>query len=208
MCHVYESCEHVKDAFEVTAIEINNEDELESAIKRDAASLVLHIAKHGNCETVCEYCCGYGSLECLKIAHRFDCPWNWRTCANAAEYGHLECLNYAHENGCKWDSMAAFNGHLRCLEYAHENGCEWDEKTYVLAAKNGHLKCLRYAHKNNCPWDEEIYSVVAHNGHLEYVRSVRENCLVWENVTSFKVHDNCLKYICLYFYTNKHIKLM
>ena len=26
-----------------------------------------------------------------------------RTCSDAARGGHLECLKYAHEKGCPWD---------------------------------------------------------------------------------------------------------
>ena len=59
------------------------------------------------------------------------------------------------EHGCPWDEKtcaeAAFNGDLECLKYAHENGCPWDEETCAEAAQYGHLECLKYAHENGCP---------------------------------------------------------
>ena len=69
-----------------------------------------------------------GHLECLKYARKNWCPWDNRTCDNAARYGHLECLRYA-----------------------RNNGCPWDEKTCMNAAENGHLECLRYARAHGCP---------------------------------------------------------
>jgi len=82
------------------------------------------------------------------------CPWDTKTCSEAALMGHLDCLKYAHENGCPWDtktcSEAALMGHLDCLKYAHENGCPWDTKTCSEAAEGGHFDCLKYAHENGC----------------------------------------------------------
>jgi hypothetical protein len=39
----------------------------------------------------------------LKWARENGCPWDERTCANAAEGGHLEVLKWARANGCPWD---------------------------------------------------------------------------------------------------------
>ena len=39
----------------------------------------------------------------LKWARENGCPWDWETCASAAERGHLEVLKWARENGCPWD---------------------------------------------------------------------------------------------------------
>jgi hypothetical protein len=33
---------------------------------------------------------------------RNGCPWDWLTCAHAAEGGHLEVLKWARANGCPW----------------------------------------------------------------------------------------------------------
>ena len=43
--------------------------------------------------------CCRNDLECLKYAHENGCPWDKKTCSEAALNGHLECLQYAHENG-------------------------------------------------------------------------------------------------------------
>ena len=95
--NAYKSYQIIQYALDVNATKITNDDELESAIKQnDVTLLVLYIATHDDCKTVCDYCCEYGSLECLKIAHRFECPWNWRTCEIAVKCGQLECLKYAY----------------------------------------------------------------------------------------------------------------
>ena len=71
-------------------------------------------------------------------AHRNGCPWDKRTCEEAAENGHLEVLQYAHSRKCPWDETtcagAVAGGHLECLRYARRNGCPWDEPTKALAA--------------------------------------------------------------------------
>ena len=36
-------------------------------------------------------------MECLQYAHAHDCPWDWESCAEAAEGGHWACYQYAHE---------------------------------------------------------------------------------------------------------------
>ena len=44
----------------------------------------------------------------LPYARENGCPWDYRTCDNAAKYyewyDNLECLKYAHENGCPGSS--------------------------------------------------------------------------------------------------------
>ena len=67
-------------------------------------------------------------MKALRCAENF--PWDWRTCAGAAEGGQLEVL--------KW---------LR------ENGCPWCERTCMSAAKGGHLEILKWARENGCPWN-------------------------------------------------------
>ena len=67
------------------------------------------------------------SVSRLQLARENGCPWDWRTCANAAGNGHLGALQWARENECPWDedtcNSAARNGHLEVLQWARENGC-------------------------------------------------------------------------------------
>jgi hypothetical protein len=92
-------------------------------------------------------------LKVLKYTHENGlvstggrCPWDSKTCENAARGGHLEVLKYAHENRCPWDwktcADAASGGHLECLKYAHENGCYWDWRTCYNATSKGIWKYL------------------------------------------------------------------
>lgn len=68
-------------------------------------------------------------------------------CETAERHGHLDCLRLAHEIDIPWDastpSAAANSVHLECLMYIHENMCIWDERTCNKAAAAGHLHCLR-----------------------------------------------------------------
>jgi hypothetical protein len=52
----------------------------------------------------------------LKWARANGCPWNERTCANAAEGGHIELLRWARENGAPWSEttrrIAAAKGYV------------------------------------------------------------------------------------------------
>ena len=126
----------------------------------------------------------HGHLDCLKLAHLEDCPWNENTCYYAAYFGHLDCLAYAHENGCEWGestyNAASGNGHLDCLKYLHEKGCTWDGCKFDKhvcrnAAMMGHLEKLRYAHENGAPWDEWTCHYALEHGHFDCLMYAIEN---------------------------------
>ena len=57
-------------------------------------------------------------------------------------------LKWARENGCPWDKRtcdnAARNGHLELLKWARKNGASWDEWTSSYALKGKHFKIVRY----------------------------------------------------------------
>jgi hypothetical protein len=101
--------------------------------------------------------------------------------------GGLKCLRYAHENGCPWDektcSEAAAGGHLECLRYAHENGCPWNKETCYCAVADGRLDCLKYAHENGCPWDvDQLREMKINNGYvktylMEHLVTSKGNCV-------------------------------
>jgi hypothetical protein len=40
-------------------------------------------------------------IDCLQYAHKNGCPWDSKTCYNAALHGDIDCLQYAHEHGVK-----------------------------------------------------------------------------------------------------------
>ena len=71
-----------------------------------------------------------GSVSMVEWLRKRACPWNERTCSEAAKAGHLDMLKYLHKNECPWNestcSKAAKGGHLDVLKYAHENGCPFD----------------------------------------------------------------------------------
>jgi hypothetical protein len=80
-----------------------------------------------NDTTLCCTAAQYGQLECLRVLHEHNFPWNALVCAGAAAFGHLACLRYAHEHGCPWNGLvittAVHYGHHECADYARDNGC-------------------------------------------------------------------------------------
>ena len=81
------------------------------------------------------------------------CPWNERTCSDAAKGGHLHVLQWlrAQDPPCPWDertcAAAAEDGNLHVLQWmrAQDPPCPWDEVTCSDAAKGGHLHVLQWA---------------------------------------------------------------
>ncbi len=120
---------------------------------------------------------GGGHLEVLKWARNQGCPWNARTCANAAEKGHLEVLQWARSQGCPWDELtcawAALKGHLEVLQWARSRGCAWDEDTCAFAAHGGHLEVLQWARSQGYPWNERTCAYAARGGHLDMLKWAR-----------------------------------
>jgi len=50
------------------------------------------------------------------------CPWDEKTCANAAEGGHLKVLQWWRANGCPWDRNTRVVARGYILEWAVANG--------------------------------------------------------------------------------------
>ena len=94
---------------------------------------------------------GRGKIESLTCVRANGCPWDWRTCASAAEEGHLEVLQWARQNGCPWCEWtcvyAARGGHLEVLQWARQNGCPWDERAWLEAL----TRCRPYLLEHGCP---------------------------------------------------------
>lgn len=79
----------------------------------------------------------------------------YQICNIAANNDYYDLLEYAHKYGCPWNedttANAAAEGNLYCLIFLHENGCPWDERTCALSMANGHFSCLHYAQQNGAP---------------------------------------------------------
>ena len=84
------------------------------------------------------------ALKCSEKKERF--------CWKMAENGNLELLEFLRIKGCPWDertcSNAALNGHLECLKCARKRVSL--ERETCLKLPNGHLECLKYAQVS---WD-------------------------------------------------------
>ena len=94
----------------------------------------------------------------LQWLHARACPWDKRTCVNAAEGGRLEVLLWLRANGCEWNKetclRAAEKGHLDVLGWAHANGCPWDIVgcvTLLASHVGGDLCATRWLRKHGFP---------------------------------------------------------
>ena len=89
------------------------------------------------------------------------CPWDEKTCANAADGGHLEVLQWARANGAPWDKItnnnAAHGGHLEVLQWARANGCLWAwGECLVNAKRNDHQHVLKWLSNNLPPFLDNL----------------------------------------------------
>ena len=101
------------------------------------------------------------SLPVLKTLHRYDCPWDEKTClASVGLPNALERIRYAHENGCPWDERtaiaAARAGVFPIVKYCVLQGCPVSILTMLAAAKSCLLLAIKLLHEHNCPWNEWV----------------------------------------------------
>jgi hypothetical protein len=124
-----------------------------------------------------------GSVERLAWAKDNGCPWEAKTCFEAAAGGKLEVVQWAREHDCPWDVLtcawAAEGGHLDVLRWAREHDCPWDEMTCEFAAESGHLEVLKWARAHDCPWNAMVCARAAYAGNLEVLRWAREHGCEW-----------------------------
>jgi hypothetical protein len=59
----------------------------------------------------------------LQWAHGNGCPWDEKTCRNAAIVAQLEVLRWARQNGCPWSELIWDYADPRCRAYLIEHGC-------------------------------------------------------------------------------------
>jgi len=63
----------------------------------------------------------------LRWLRAHGCPWDARTCAEAAYSGLLDVLQWAREQDCPWNWLTLYHaeqrGHLDVLQWAREHGC-------------------------------------------------------------------------------------
>ena len=76
-----------------------------------------------------------GNLTILQLLRSWDCPWDERTCAEAAVGGHWEVLQWLRGQGCTWDSTTCSSAAESCqwdiLKWARREGCPWDANTGI-----------------------------------------------------------------------------
>jgi hypothetical protein len=128
----------------------------------------------------------FGSLEVLQWARRQDppCPWDARTCAEAAGRGDLPMLKWARLHGCEWDErvceFAACHGHLDVLQWVRSGRehlwCQWSEQTCAEAAGGGQMDVLQWLRRQDppCPWDVVTCAEAAGRGDLPMLKWARQ----------------------------------
>ena len=66
----------------------------------------------------------------LQWLRAIGCPWDEKTCREAAHVGYLEILKWARANGCLWSALpcywAAQNEHLDVVKWLQEKNFLWD----------------------------------------------------------------------------------
>lgn len=124
-------------------------------VARAGSLEVLHHLLHNREGFIVDEDCTYeaasrGRLSVLRyLREEHNCPWDFRTCREAARGGHTSTLAWAMAHRCEWDESvceaAAAEGHLEVLRQAVEAGCKWNP-AYVCeaAAEAGHLPVLRW----------------------------------------------------------------
>ena len=93
-------------------------------------------------------------MEILMWLRAHGCPWDDRTCAEAARGGNLEVLQWALRNGCPCNNAehtVVEDQDSYALKMLHENGCPWDEEALDVAIECGAWTCLKYLVDNKCP---------------------------------------------------------
>jgi len=131
----------------------------------------------------------------LQWAREHHCPWDWLTCAGAAQHGHLEVLKWALERGCLESTgtndlcallytlqvsatlcaRAALGGQLEVLRWLRGHYYSWDALTCEKAAQGGHLETLKWLREHQCPWDANTLLQASLFGHADVLQWALDN---------------------------------
>lgn len=83
------------------------------------------------------------------------------------------------DNGCPWDektcSQAAARGHLATPRWARANGYPWNGKTSWCAAHEGQLAALEWCTTNGYPCDRTMVEGSRINKHHHVVAWIRDD---------------------------------
>jgi hypothetical protein len=112
----------------------------------------------------------HGLILLLQYLHEHGCPWDIKTCVEAAKTQHLDCLLYALRNGCSSEqlcSVLAYHDQLEGLKAARECGAQWTTDTCRRAIQGGSVRCLTYALTNGAPTTGDLCAHAALYGQLE-----------------------------------------
>ncbi|CAM9583553.1 unnamed protein product [Ectocarpus sp. 8 AP-2014] len=92
------------------------------------------------------------------------CPWDERTCSEAAKGGHLERLQWARENGCTFPRSAVIEqarpskGQPFARVHRKFSRCSPQAApapaTCAQAARGAHVDILKWLRAQGCGWDE------------------------------------------------------
>lgn len=147
-----------------------------------ALEVLVHLLQHRSDSFAADAECCYeaaahGRLEVLRyLREELECPWDFRTCREAARGGHAKTLAWARAHGCEWDASiceaAAGEGHLAVLQQAVAEGCDWNPR-YVCeaAAEGGHLAVLQWAvEAHGAELDGRVTEMAAQGGHFQVLR--------------------------------------
>lgn len=143
---------------------------------------VEYLRENAKCvldESTCAAAAAGGRLEMLCRLREWGCPWDVKTCIEAAGSSR-ECLQYALEHGCPHNSelvcrRAAETGSLDRLKCARDAGCPWSSAVLEKAARSGDVLCVRYCLERGLAADHDVLRAGVLSGSVSIVHLLLQN---------------------------------
>jgi len=118
----------------------------------------------------------------MKWLRSIGCPWDSRTCTNAAGCGALDVLKWAIENGCdhsiySMTRSAVYNGAIDVMEWLYATGRLETPIVCDEAIVMRNMTVLRWAREHGCKFSATSMEYAINTGEIEIVRYlVEEKC--------------------------------
>lgn len=130
----------------------------------------------------------YGTNSSIPMSDR-SCPWDDRTCRNAALGGHIDVLQYTVENGCLCPNTiceeAVLGGNLACLKWLTEKHLSSKIcSASILAIVHGKDEILEYLIENDYPIYEGSDIIACKYGRLGKLKLLKEK--------GFFIREDCI----------------
>ena len=144
-----------------------------------------------------------GRMCVMRWLFENECPWDHKTCAEAARRGHIDALAWVVSRGCPLTTgvfeEAVSASMFEVMDWLHTSKCPWDTGSCKRAAMNGDLRALRWLRERACPWNGDVLFESCRAGHDEvFAWAVANGCpddeLVTRGITEATA-DGDLKFV-------------